>query len=175
MLPKQGRMPTNETFELRWIVWTVSVAVVIRFKVHIYIASNGGVVSEYWIGKDLEGDVHGIAWITREEYFSYLCSLITNDARCTLEIKCNIAIAKVALDKNETFVFTSRLHVNSRKKLRKCYVWSIALYGAFVWCWKLNTTESRSEIPGKSWNVVQGKNGWDHNFSVYHPRCACNN
>jgi hypothetical protein len=34
---------------------------------------------------------------------------------------------------------TSKLETNSRKKLVKCYVWSTAL----------DTSESRSEIPGK--------------------------
>ena len=28
-----------------------------------------------------------------------------------------------------------------------------------VWCWNLDTTESRSEIPGKFLNVVLEKNG----------------
>ena len=61
-------MAANETCELRWIVWAVPVTVGVRFKFHIYIASNGGVLSEYWIGKDLEGDGHGTTWIAREEY-----------------------------------------------------------------------------------------------------------
>jgi hypothetical protein len=30
---------------------------------------------------------------------------------------------------------------------------------SFVWCWKLDTSESRSEIPGKFWNVVLEKDG----------------
>jgi hypothetical protein len=29
----------------------------------------------------------------------------------------------------------------------------------FVWCWNLNTSESRSEIPGKCWIVVLEKDG----------------
>jgi hypothetical protein len=30
---------------------------------------------------------------------------------------------------------------------------------SFVRCWKLDTTESRSRIPGKFWNVVLQKDG----------------
>jgi len=28
-----------------------------------------------------------------------------------------------------------------------------------LWCWNLGTSESRSEIPGKFWNVVLEKDG----------------
>jgi hypothetical protein len=40
-----------------------------------------------------------------------------------------IAIAKVAFSKKKAF-FTSKSDLNLRKKLVKCYIWSIALYGA---------------------------------------------
>jgi hypothetical protein len=57
--------------------------------------------------------------------------MITNDARCTHEIKSRIAMAKAAL--NKTTRFTSKLDINLRKKLVKCYTWSTALYGAETW------------------------------------------
>jgi hypothetical protein len=44
-------------------------------------------------------------------------------------IKCWIAMAKVALDKKRT-LFTRTLELELRKKPVKCYIWSIALYGA---------------------------------------------
>ena len=31
----------------------------------------------------------------------------------------------------------------------------------FVWCWNLDASGSRSEIPGKFWNVVLEKDGED--------------
>jgi hypothetical protein len=65
-------------------------------------------------------------------YFNYLGSMITNDARCTREIKSRIATAKAAFNKKNT-LFTSKLDLNLRKKLVKCYIWSIALYGAEMW------------------------------------------
>jgi hypothetical protein len=61
------------------------------------------------------------------EEFNYLGSMITNDARCTREIKARIAMAKAAFNRNKT-LFTSKLDLELRKKLVKCYVWSIALY-----------------------------------------------
>jgi hypothetical protein len=41
-------------------------------------------------------------------------------------------MAKAAFNKKRT-LFTSTLGLELRKKLVKCYVWSIALYGAETW------------------------------------------
>jgi len=41
-------------------------------------------------------------------------------------------MAKAAFSKKKTF-FTSKLYLNVRKKLIKCYIWSMALYGAETW------------------------------------------
>jgi hypothetical protein len=60
------------------------------------------------------------------QYFNYLHSMITNNARCTLEFKSRIAKAKAAFNKNRT-LFTGKLGLNLRKKLVKCY---IATFGA---------------------------------------------
>jgi len=64
--------------------------------------------------------------------FKYLGSILTNDGRCTCEIKCRIAMAKAAFNKKRA-LFTSTLDLELRKKLVKCYVSSIALYGAETW------------------------------------------
>jgi hypothetical protein len=62
------------------------------------------------------------------EYFNYLDS-ITNDARCTSEIKPRVTMATPAFNKKRA-LFTSKLDFHLREKLVKCYIWSIALYGA---------------------------------------------
>jgi hypothetical protein len=66
------------------------------------------------------------------ESFKYFGSILTNDGRYTCEIKCRNAMAKAAFNKKRT-PFTSTLDLELRKKLVKCYVWSIALYGAEIW------------------------------------------
>jgi len=66
------------------------------------------------------------------ESFKYLGSILTSDGRCTCEIKCRIAMAKAAFNKKRA-LFTSTLDLELRKKLAKCYIWSIALYGAETW------------------------------------------
>ena len=63
------------------------------------------------------------------ECFKYLGSILTNDGRCTCEIKSRIAMTKAAFKT----LFTSKLDLNLRKKLVKCYIWSMALYGAETW------------------------------------------
>jgi hypothetical protein len=41
-------------------------------------------------------------------------------------------MAKAAFNKKK-IIFTSKLDLNLRKKIVKCYIWSIALYGAENW------------------------------------------
>jgi predicted adenine nucleotide alpha hydrolase (AANH) superfamily ATPase len=55
--------------------------------------------------------------------------LLTNDVRCTCEIKFRIATAKAAFNKKRA-VFTSTLDLKLRKNLVKCYIWSITVCGA---------------------------------------------
>jgi hypothetical protein len=50
------------------------------------------------------------------------------DERYTREVKSRIAMAKAAFNK-EKFLFTNKLNLYLRKKLVKCYIWSIILYG----------------------------------------------
>jgi len=66
------------------------------------------------------------------ESFKYLGSILTNDGRCTCEIKCRIAMAKAEFNKKRA-LFTSTLDLELGKKLVKCYIWSLALYGAETW------------------------------------------
>jgi hypothetical protein len=61
------------------------------------------------------------------ESFKYLGSILTDDGRCTCEIKCRIAMAEAAFNK-KTALFTSTLDLELKKKLVNCYIWSIALY-----------------------------------------------
>jgi hypothetical protein len=70
-------------------------------------------------------------------YFNYLDSMITNDARCTREIKSRIAMAKAALNKKRT-LFTSILDTNLRKKK------VLHSEHSCVWCSNVDTSESRS-------------------------------
>jgi hypothetical protein len=37
----------------------------------------------------------------------------------------------------------------------------LSLEHSFIWCWNLDASGSRSETPGKFWNVVLEKDGKD--------------
>jgi len=65
-------------------------------------------------------------------YFNYLGSMITNDARRTRDITSGIVMARAAL-KQKAALFTSKLDLNLRKKLKQCYTCSITLCGAVIW------------------------------------------
>jgi hypothetical protein len=87
------------------------------------------------------------------EYKSFKCldSMLTKDGRCTCEIKSRIAMVKAAFNK-KIALFTSKMDLELRKKLIKCYIWSITSYGdetvtlravdqkhlgSFeMWCWR---------------------------------------
>jgi hypothetical protein len=70
--------------------------------------------------------------------------MLTNDGRCTCEIKSRIAMAKCAFNSKRA-LFDSKMGLELRKKLVKCYIWSIALYGAETG----DASGSRSETAGK--------------------------
>jgi len=77
--------------------------------------------------------------------------MLTDDGRCTCEIKSRIAMPKASFNKKKN-VFTSKLDLNLRKKPVKFYIWSISFYGAETstlrkidhkylegfqkWCWR---------------------------------------
>ena len=50
------------------------------------------------------------------ESFRYLGSILTNDGRCTCEIKCRIAMAKATFNKKKA-LFTNTLDLELSKKL----------------------------------------------------------
>jgi hypothetical protein len=85
------------------------------------------------VNENLKATIHTVQIMTDQkqlenvEYFSYLGSTITNDARCTREIRSRIAMAKAVFNKKKT-LSTSKLESNLRKKL------VLHLEHSFVWC-----------------------------------------
>jgi hypothetical protein len=65
------------------------------------------------------------------EYFKYLGSIITNDARCRGEIISRIAMGDAAFSKK--ILFTRKLDLSVRKILAKCYICRIVLCGSETW------------------------------------------
>jgi hypothetical protein len=66
------------------------------------------------------------------EYFKILGSILTNVGIFTCETKSRISMTKAAFNKKRA-PFTSKMDLEMRKKLVKCYSWSIHLYGSETW------------------------------------------
>jgi hypothetical protein len=58
--------------------------------------------------------------------------VLTRDGHFTREIKMRIAIAKQAFNRKIS-LFTNKLNIELKKKLVRCYVWSIDLFGSETW------------------------------------------
>ena len=71
--------------------------------------------------------------VGKVEQFQYLGSMVTADARCNVEIKRRIGIAKTAFRKMGHLLTNSHLRLNTRKRAVKTYVWSTLLYGCETW------------------------------------------
>ena len=54
-------------------------------------------------------------------------------------------MAKAAFNKKRT-LFTSTLDLELRKKLVKCYIWSIALYGAETWTLRAVDQDGKDQL-----------------------------
>jgi hypothetical protein len=58
--------------------------------------------------------------------------MLTNDERCTCDIKSRIATARAAFNKKRALI-TGKMDLELSKKLVKCCIWSIGLYSAENW------------------------------------------
>ena len=85
--------------------------------------------------------------ITQVTKFKYLGSIITSDGRCDDDVKARIGMAKDAFQKMKGILVSSNLSINTRKRILKCYISSILLYGSECWtltpknCARLQATE----------------------------------
>jgi len=86
--------------------------------------------------------------------FKYLGSMLTEVGRCTCEIKSRIAMAKAAFNKKKN-LFTSKLDLNLRKRLVRCYIWSIALYGAETWTLRATDQKHLESFEMWCWRRVE--------------------
>jgi hypothetical protein len=102
--------------------------------------------------------------------------MLTNDGRCACEIKSRIAVTNAAFNKKRA-LFISKMDLELRKKLVKCLVWSVALYGAEtwalravdqkhlesfeVWCWRRTEKISWTEHVRNEEVLLRVKEQWN--------------
>lgn len=65
-------------------------------------------------------------------HFKYLGSLLAEDGYCETEIRARVAMAKETF-KLHNSLFTASLELQLKKRLMKCFVWSVFLYGSETW------------------------------------------
>ena len=70
-------------------------------------------------------------------YWTYLGCNISSNMNCCQEIKQRIAMAKEAFNRKRS-IFCGPLEKELRKRLMKCFVWSVVLYGAKTWTLRRN-------------------------------------
>ena len=76
-------------------------------------------------------------------------------------MKCRIAMTKAAFSKKK-IIFTSKLDLNLRKKLIKCYIWSMAFYGSETWTLRAADQKYLESFEIWCWRRME-KVGWtDH-------------
>jgi hypothetical protein len=85
--------------------------------------------------------------------------MLTNNGRCACEIISSIAMAKAEFNKKRALL-TSKMDLELRKKLLKCYIWSVALYGAETW--KLRTGDQKNLESFKIWCWRRMEISWTH-------------
>ena len=95
------------------------------------------------------------------ESFQYLGSILTNNGRRTCEIKSRISIVKAAFNMKRA-LFTSTLDLELKKKIEKCYVWSIALYGAKTWTIRAGDQKHLESSDMWCWRRVEKIRWTDH-------------
>jgi hypothetical protein len=101
---------------------------------------------------------------------------MTDDGKCTCEIKSMIAMAQAAFNKKRA-LFTGTMDLTSRKNLLNCYIWSIGLYGAEnwtllavdqknfesfkMWCWRRMEKISWTDHVRNEEVLLRVKEQWD--------------
>jgi hypothetical protein len=70
-------------------------------------------------------------------------------------------MAKAAFNKKRN-LFTSTLDLELKKKLVKCYVWSIALYGAETWTLRAADQKHLESFKMRCWRKMEKTSWTDH-------------
>ena len=71
--------------------------------------------------------------INQTETFTYLGTLITEDGKCTKEIKCRIAQSKTAFTNLKKILTNKKVPFKTRFRVLRCYVWPVLLYACETW------------------------------------------
>ena len=65
--------------------------------------------------------------------FNYLAQTVSDDGRCVDEIKKRIRISKITFLKMKNVLKSTKMPLNTRKRILQCYVLSTLFYDAETW------------------------------------------
>src|SRR5580693_9893267 len=85
--------------------------------------------------------------------FQYLGSMMTEDGRCTTDVKRRIAMAKDAFSKRKELL--SRNMSRAVRKIIKTVVWSVALYGCATWALKKDEIQRLNALEMWIWRRME--------------------
>ena len=80
---------------------------------------------------------------------------MTKDMKCSKEIRTRIAVAKEAFTKKKKLL-CGPLNKELRKRLAKCYIWSVALYGAETWTLRREDERRMEALEMWIWRKMEG-------------------
>ena len=75
--------------------------------------------------------------VDQVDSFKYLGCNISSNMNCCQEVKQRIAMVREAFNRKRS-IFCGPLEKELRKRLVKCFVWGVALYGAETWTLRRN-------------------------------------
>ena len=96
--------------------------------------------------------------VEQVDSFKYLGCMTSNNMNCCQEVKQRIAIAKEAFDRKRS-IFCGSLEKDLRKRLMKCFVWTVALYGAETWTLRWNEQKRPKAFEMWIWRRIERENG----------------
>lgn len=108
--------------------------------------------------ESLRMEVEGVE-IQQVKEYKYLGSIITEDMRCSKEIKVRMAMAREGF-KRKRGLLCGPMNKKLRKRLAKCYIWSVALYGAETWTLRKEDERRIEALEMWIWRKMEGVS-WD--------------
>ena len=87
--------------------------------------------------------------LDQKDSFTYLGSLITSDGRSDKDIKCRIGLAKKTFMDMKGVFCAKRTGLAIKKRLLKCYIWSVLTYGCESWT--INKTMQKHLKAAEMW------------------------
>ena len=79
---------------------------------------------------------------------------LTEDDKCDVEIRSRLAMAKDAFNRRKELL-SKRMNIDTKKRIVKALVWSVALYGAETWALRVEDIKRIEAFEMWVWRKMQ--------------------